>query len=218
MRKTGRAVLTCAWLLAAAALPRLLTWQGPIPHGPPLAALPQELGAFAGAPGTLRPDQDMLAWGTQALYDDALTRRYRHPQGLVFEVQIFYSQARRPRNALTNCLERVNCLHGHYQTRAEEALQLAPGLPAQRLRLARKDLHASVVYWIQAAARTSRNPYRHLLWSYAEDVLRRRTDGCFVKIAYAGPPDPQQDRLQAALCREVHTALQKWLEARTVQR
>jgi hypothetical protein len=158
----------------------------------------------------------MLAIRMRENYDDALLRRCMGPGG-PFEAQIFYASSRRPRNRLTNALDEVNCLHGHYPRVGDETIALAPGLRVRRLRLARGADEATVVFWLQSRGQTSAGGFEHLLWQYRRDLLLRRSDGCFVKIAYDGPPSEARDAALSALAREIHAAVAAWLARRRTE-
>ena len=201
------------WMLGLAALPWLVNWQAPRPDGPPLSTLPQRAGPWQGTPGALASRQEMLAFGMENLYDDALLRRYRGPGG-DFEVQIFYCRSRRPRNRLTNTTNLVNCLHGHYRRVGDEVLSLPP-LRLRQLRLHRHDQHATVLFWLQSPGKTSPAGFEHLLWQYWQDLLLRRSDGCFVKIAYNGPPRTGQDKALRRLAHSLHQQVDAWLQKRS---
>lgn len=202
------------WLVVAALAPQAVRWTAVRPVGPDLDVLPVRLDGYAGRPAALRKQQDMLDYGMRHLYDDALLRLYAGPEG-PFEVQIFYCRTRRPRNRLTNTTNLVNCLHGHYHRVADATVALGPGVDARRLRLDRYGEQATAFFWLQSPGRTSADGFAHLLWQVRQDLLRARSDGCFVKIAYDGAPSVTRDAAALTLAREVHRAVDAWLAART---
>ena len=208
-------LLLAAWMALAAALPRLVTWSAPVPDGPPLAALEPPEGWRVGE-GKLNRFQGMLRFATSEIYDDSLLLQLEHPGLPPVEVQIFYCNSRRPRNRLTNTVNMINCLHGHFRDVEQHAAELrtpAP-VPAELLHLRRDERSSALLYWLQSPGKTSADDFEHLLWLYRQDLMRRRTDGCFVKLAYYGKPDPRRDRALLELGAAGHDAVKKWLDKR----
>jgi|GEM_PF-3259900 len=205
-----------AWLGLAAAVGPVVHWPARVPRGPSLHAIPREIGPWRSRRAALTPHQDMLAFGAANLYDEHLVRVYTRSGAPDLEVQVFYCGSRRPRNGLTNTLHKVNCLHGHYTSVERQAVDLAPGVRATRLRLARGARASTVVYWLQSPGRTSAQGFAHLVWQYARDARRARSDGCFVKIAYYGPPAAGHDQALTAFAAQMHGVVDAWLSERTL--
>jgi len=205
-----------AWLVLGAAVGPAVSWPARVPRGPSLQAIPREIGAWRSRRAALTSRQNMLAFGVAHLYDEHLVRIYTRAGAPDLEVQVFYCGSRRPRNRLTNTLHKANCLHGHYTSVERQAVDLAPGVQVTRLRLARGARASTVLYWLQSPERTSAQGFSHLVWQYAQDARRARSDGCFVKIAYYGPPVLEHDQALTAFAARMHAVVDAWLAERAL--
>ena len=79
-------------------------------------------------------------------------------------------------------------------------------------RMRKEDQYSTVLYWLQSPNKTSAGGFEHLLWLYRQDLLLKRTDGCFVKLAYYGRATPDADAQLLQLGKLYHQALSAWLE------
>lgn len=211
--RTPTAVVV-VWLFFAACAGWLAGSDHPVAEGRPLGDAAGALEGWTWRESTFTKDQDLLENRVRPLSDDAIVRTYESRDGVQIEVQVFYCASRRPKNRLVYYLDTIQCLHGHYPQVRKDVVSLPKGLEAARLRLSGRSTDSTVLYWIASAGRTSSEWLPHAAWLYGQDLLGRRTDGCFLKLAYYGQSGPAKDAALADLAGKLHVDLAAWLRER----
>ena len=204
-----RPAFVLLWLVFAAAIRHVAEGSAPVLRDSRLEALPTVLagGKWRSRPSARRSEARWPAMASRP--EDSCLRIYTNQEEIAIEAQIFYVRTRRPGNRLNK--EAVNCLHGHYHSVERQIVAFQPGAEAGFLRLERAESRSSVLYWFQTPGLTTADNFRLLLHLYGQDLQRQRSDGCLVKLAYFGSPDPRKDAALADLAPFVHRALGEWL-------
>lgn len=211
-------ILVTLWFSAATALPALLHERYAVTNGPALQTIVLPLpDGWQIKPGSLTVMQDMLKEATARRYNDTLLLDITDPDGRAWEVQIFFCNSRRPHNRLSVTVDRVNCLHGHYQTLTLQPVEIASAFRASRLHMSRRSEFATALFWLQSPKQTSALPFPHMAHLYWQEFLQQRTDGCFVKIATVDHVTLHETPALGVLAYTVHSALANWLQQRSAQ-
>lgn len=204
-------IVMTLWLFIAILLPVFIKPDSNIPVLSPLSDAPLNFGNWQYTQSVLTEKQDLLKERVNNSYNKVLLRNYTDQEGFTAEVQIFYCNSRLPRNRLTALMNMVNCLHGHFYFFSEKKVRIDDKNEASQLYLGRDGNETMVIYWLQSSGKISSSGNEHLAWQYKQGLRFRRTDGCFIKIAYYGTQTPEKNRKLLGLANKISQGINLWL-------
>lgn len=206
-----RLLILTLWLTATVLIQVFVKPDSVIPNLKPLDNIPLNIKNWHGEKSNLSASQDMLKYRIENSYDEFILRNYIDDTGFKVEVQVFYCNSRIPRNRLTGTLNKINCLHGHFYFLNELKTEITENAKASMLYLGRNGIESIVIYWLQSKGKTSSTGNEHLIWQYKQSLKYKRTDGCFVKIAYYGTQTPEKNHKLQIFAKLLHAEVDRWL-------